>query len=241
MIRGMWVSASALGPAQRAQEILANNLANVGTPGFRQVRFAFQQEADAMGVPLLPGGASAPAQTPGLVTQLDLAEASLETTGNPLDLSLAGTGFFAVQGPEGPLYTRDASLVRGLDGTLLHRSGHPILTEGGPVIVPESGTLEVAADGTVKVDGASVGRLQVMELPDPTLLRLAGRNLIQTNAEVLPVESPQVVQGAVEGANSDPVATMIEMLAVLRSFQANQSAISTQDASLGQLIRWASS
>ena len=60
-------------------------------------------------------------------------------------------------------------------------------------------------------------------------------------AEVLPVESPVVVQGAVEGANSDPVATMIEMLAILRSYQANQSAISTQDASLGQLIRWASS
>jgi flagellar basal-body rod protein FlgF len=241
MLRGMWISASALSPAQRAQEILANNLANVGTPGFRQVRFAFQQEANALGLPLLPGGAAPSSEAPGLVTQLDLAEASLETTGNPLDLSLSGSGFFAVQGPEGPLYTRDASLVRGLDGTLLHRSGHPILTEGGPVIVPETGTVEVSADGNVKVDGSTVGRLQVVELPDPTLLRLAGRNLIQTNAEVLPVESPVVVQGAVEGANSDPVATMIEMLAILRSYQANQSAISTQDASLGQLIRWASS
>ncbi|MCA9729093.1 MAG: flagellar hook-basal body protein [Candidatus Eisenbacteria bacterium] len=241
MIRGMWVSASALGPAQRAEEILANNLANVSTPGFRQVRFAFQQAAGAAGLPTLPGGAPAPGQAPGLTTQLDLSEASLETTGNPLDLSVVGSGFFAVQGPGGPLYTRDASLVRGLDGTLLHRSGYPILTESGPVVVPDGGTFDVGPDGTVKVDGETFGRLQVVELPDPTNLRLAGRNLIQTDAPVVAIESPQVVQGASEGANADPVETMVEMMAVLRAFQANQSAILTQDSSLGQLIRWASS
>lgn len=241
MIRGLWISASSLSARQHAQEILANNLANVGTPGFRQMRFAFQQAEEAVRPHELPGGSPAPAEAPGLATRLDLAPGPLEMTGSPFDLALAGPGFFVVQGPDGPLYTREAALIRGLDGTLIHKSGHPILTEGGPLTISEDSTFSVSDDGAIVIDGVAAGRLQVVDLGAPAALQPVGQNLLHTEAPGEALLSPRVVQGALESANADPVASMIDMMAVLRAYQANQNAIVTQDESLGQLIRWASS
>ncbi len=248
MNSGIRISASALTPLSRAQEILANNLANMSTPGYRADHVGFERLAAANG-PSLTGEPAAGALPPGqfrvngpsVHSQLVLDPAALDPTHRPLDVALVGDGFFSVQAETGTAYTRNGSLSRSPEGQLLHSSGYPILADGGPVELPEGATFGVQADGMILVDGEAVGRLQVVAFDDASALRHGGRGLLLSDAPGTNLEVFQVAQGSLEASNVDPVSTMIEMMAVLRNYEANQSALMTQDQSVAQLVRWASS
>ncbi len=255
MIRGLWISAGALSPTMRAQEILANNLANAGTGGFRQDRVAFERVVQQTEAPLgattgLASGGGAPTAAlfaleegsgaaPRLRTSLDTGSGSLETTESPLHLAVSGPGFLAVQGPEGELYTRDGTLQLASDGTVLHRSGLPLLTEGGALTLPAGSELAVAGDGTVLVDGEPRGKLRIVSLPDAASLSHAGTGLLRSSVPGETDTESRIVQGSLEGANVDPVLAMTDMIALLRGFEANQRAIVAQDGTLGRLVQWA--
>jgi flagellar basal-body rod protein FlgF len=242
MIRGLWTSAGAMGPAMRAQEILANNMANAATGGFRQDRLAFHREVASGAAASAPSGAPGEpgsSASPTLVQKVDTSAAALETTGDRYHLAVTGSGFFTVQGPDGELYTRDGSLRIGEDGTLLHRSGYPILTEGGTITVPPSADFVVNPDGTVLVNGSPAGKLRLTTLSDPQALSHAGAGLVRSDTPGETDTSSRVLQGSLEGANVDPIGTMVEMMSLLRGFEANQRAITAQDGSLGKLIQWA--
>jgi len=163
----------------------------------------------------------------------------METTGNRLHLAVSGNGFLAVQGPEGELYTRDGALRLSEDGTVVHRSGYPLLTEGGAITIPPGSSFDVASDGTVFIDGAPGGKIRVAALPDASEIRHAGAGLVSYTGEAEADTSSGLVQGALEGSNVDPVSTMVEMMALVRGMEANQKAIVAQDGSLGRLIQWA--
>jgi flagellar basal body rod protein FlgG len=255
MIRGLWISAAALSPTTRAQEILANNLANAATGGFRQDRVAFERVVQDAGAASGATGTAAPAGTPGvasvsgveeglgaaprLVTRIDPGPGPLETTDSPFHLAVAGPGYFAVQSPDGELYTRDGTLQLAPDGTLLHRSGYPLLTEGGALTVPPGGAFAVASDGTVSVNGESRGKLRVVALPDSSSLSHAGTGLLRSAVPGEADATSRVIQGSLEGANVDPVLAMVDMVSLLRGFEANQRAIIAQDGTLGRLVQWA--
>ena len=255
MIRGLWISAAALSPTTRAQEILANNLANAATGGFRQDRVAFERVIEgagaasgatgttatvgASGVAGVSGAEEGLGAAPRLVARLDPGPGPLETTDSPFHLAVAGPGYFAVQGPDGELYTRDGTLQLGADGTLLHRSGYPLLTEGGALTVPPGGVFTVASDGTVSVNGESRGKLRVVTLPDPSSLSHAGSGLLRSAVPGETDTTSRVIQGSLEGSNVDPVLAMVDMVSLLRGFEANQRAIIAQDGTLGRLVQWA--
>jgi flagellar basal-body rod protein FlgF len=253
MIRGLWISAGAMSPAMRAQEILANNLANAATGGFRQDRVAFEQVVLQAGAASASSAASAGASAsegvfgaeegagaaPRLVTRLDAGPGPLETTESPFNLAVAGPGYLAVQGPEGELYTRDGTLQLSPDGTLLHRSGYALLTEGGAITVPPGGSFTVASDGTVSINGEARGKLRVVALPDPASLSHAGAGLLRSAVPGEADTTSRVIQGSLEGANVDPVLAMVDMVSLLRGFEANQRAIIAQDGTLGRLVQWA--
>jgi len=298
MIRGMWTSAAAMTPLSRAQEILANNLANARTGGFRQDRLAFHREVQGAGAEAEPGGAAKateggaphvvstsaaagmagpaagsaagaaggaaappveaesagaaarrpagprldvhPAQAPHLAGHVDLTAGPLETTEDRWSVAVNGPGFFVVQGPEGELYTRDGALQRAADGTLQHRSGYPILTEGGVLQLPPAADFAVASDGSILINGAPAGRFRVVSLTDPKSAQHAGEGLLRSDTAQAD-ETSSVLQGSLEGANVDPVLTMVEMMEILRAYEANQRAVISQDATVGRLIQWASS
>jgi flagellar basal-body rod protein FlgF len=248
MIRGLWVSAQALTPLERAQEILANNLANASTGGFRQDRVAFHATASATAEDGTASGEAAAAGTasgsaissPSLTSRLDLTQGALETTEDSFHLAIQGPGFFAVQGPQGPLYTRDGTVHPGPDGTLLHQSGYPLLSEGGAITVPPGASFAVAADGSVFVNGSPAGKIRVVALPNTRGVTHAGAGLVSSETPAETDTSSRVVQGAAEAANVDPVLTMVDMMAMLHGYEADQRAILTQDGSLGRLIQWAS-
>lgn len=246
MLRGIRANAEALGPAMRAQEIVANNLANTQTVGFRQDRSAFHREledasaAGPNGATTGAAGATAAANALVLTPRIDLTPAAIETTGDPNHLAIDGAGFFAVQGEAGDLYTRDGGMLRGSDGTLLHRSGAPFLGDGGPIVAPSDRAIAVGNDGTVRAGDEVIGKLRVVRVTDPSSLHHVGQGLLRSQAGAEADLGSRVLQGSLEAGNSDPVTNLIEMMSLVRAFEANQRAILTQDQSLGRLLGWAS-
>lgn len=231
MIRGLEFSSQILTPAARAQELIANSLANSSTPGFRAERFTFSREEGETVVRSV----------------LDLTPGPLERTSNTFDVALQGEGFFVVQTDDGPAYTRDGSFRLDAAGTLIHQSGATVQADGGEIVVPPNATVTITSEGDVRANGidfgatgASLGRLRVVEFEDPSSLRHLGRNLIGSESEPIDVKTPRVSQGSLESANVEPIRTMIDMIAIQRLFEANQSALMTQGGTLGKLIQWAS-
>lgn len=234
MVKGILTSAGAMRPALAAHSILANNLANANTAGFRQDRVAFQQ--------LLAGEPGSPATAlagaPGLTTGLDLTAGAYEVTDRPLDVAIQGEGFFVVQTPDGPRYTRGGQLKVGDGGVLATPQGHPLMGDGGPLTVPPEGAVSIAPSGEVRSGDTLIGRLQIVRLPEGSTPEHTGGGLLAVDGEVGPAPRARVLQGVVEGANVEPVQAMVDMITLLRHFEMNQKALQAQDESLGHLLSW---
>ena len=105
--------------------------------------------------------------------------------------------------------------------------------------LPPGATFDVASDGTVLINGKAGGKISLFSLPDASQIRHAGSGLISYTGDAEEDAASSIVQGSLEGSNVDPVAIMVEMMALLRGMEANQKAITAQDGSLGRLIQWA--
>ena len=228
MFRGLYAAATALDAAQRAQDTTAENVANVNTPGFRQrgVRFETFDRLLERDVP--PTGDILGTQ---LVSSFaDFRPGPLQNTGNPFDLALSEPDqFFVVQGPNGPMYTRDGAFRVSADGKVLTQSGYPLLGDGGPVEVPtNTATVTVAADGSIAADGAPSGRVQVARFADPSQLRAVGPVHFAAPQGVTPeTADARVRQGYREGSNVNAAHAMVGMIAGSRYYEAAQRALRT--------------
>src|SRR5271169_6193224 len=113
---------------------------------------------------------------------VDHAQGVLHTTGNPLDVALSGTGFFAVNGPSGPLYTRNGNFRLASDGKLTSSDGYPVRDpQGAPLTVQAARPLEISADGTVTQDGAVIGKLEIVDFTSTAGLSKQGSNYFRVN------------------------------------------------------------
>ena len=255
MMDSMREVAAAMSARARAQEIIANNLANMSTSGFRRLRVAFATElAGAAGVPgqgapgtpgaeaapeagNLPSPPPAPASPELLLrTHLDLTPAPPELTGQPSDVAIRGRGFFVIETERGPRYTRDGSFTVNAAGELAHRSGGAVAGDGGGAIQGGEAGFHIDERGAVVAGGAEVGRLQVVDFPDEVELAPEGAGLLQTDAVPEPIASPDLLPGHAEGANVDPVLEMVTMMDSFRQFEAAGHAIRAADESLGALL-----
>lgn len=223
MDRMLYVAASGASQIQRAQAVNANNLANVGTTGFKA-----QFEA-LRAVPLYgPGHASrvyALSETPGI----DMSSGSLQSTGRNLDIAVNGRGLIAIQAPDGSeAYTRAGDLRVSATGTLETGAGHPVLGDAGPISIPDAQELEIAADGTISVlpvgqapsTMAVVGRIKLVAPPEEQLvkgedglLRLQDGNVAKPDAEV------RVVSGTLETSNVSSVEALTTMIHLARQYE----------------------
>ncbi|MFB3819149.1 MAG: flagellar hook-basal body protein [Candidatus Methylomirabilales bacterium] len=229
MIAGLYTAASGMVAHQAKLDTLANNLANVETPGFK----ADLLTIDASAAPpsgASPIGSGATIQPGRLV--LDPAAGVLKPTGNALDLALDGPGLFVVETPQGERYTRAGNFTRDPEGFLATAQGFRVLGSAGPVRIPEAG-LRVGEAGALP-DGS---RLRVVAGPDGAGLAKIGGNLFAPAPGARPPEdlpAPRVVQGHLEGSNVSPVRAMVEMLATVRSYEAYQKTIQQLDQTAGQ-------
>ncbi len=235
MITGILTSGAALGPAALAQSLLANNLANATTTGFRQDRVSFEQR--------LPTGepgvtTSLPGSAPDLATALDRSVGAYDVTDRPLDLAIQGDGYFVVETPEGERYTRAGNFSLGPDGALTTAQGYPLLCDGGPIKITQAETLRVAPSGEIRSGDQSLGRLRIVTFPADTVLTRSGASLLSTEGESQTAADARVLQGVLEGPNVEPLQALVDMVTLLRHFEMNQKALQVQDESLGALLAW---
>ena len=171
MLQSLRVSEAGLLAQKNKLEIVANNLANASTPGFKRMLTTFQAvDPQAPGFAgqdpnALPGG-TVDVMMPGSMLRMtsvpDLSPGPMQATGNRLDVALASEGLFVFQAAEGERYTRAGNFTISPDDRLVTASGDAVMGEGGPIEIPPASVVEIALDGTVRANGAEVGRLRVV-------------------------------------------------------------------------------
>jgi flagellar basal-body rod protein FlgG len=217
MDRGLYIAASGMLAEMARQDLLANDLANSTTPGYKGDRAAQRSFGEMMLANTRTGQTvGALGSGSAIVEQVtDLRGAPLKDTGEPLDFAIAGEGFFAVQTPQGVRYTRNGSFQTGANGGLVDQLGNPVLGRNGQ-------PLRVAADGTVAAN--DVGVYAVANA------RKAGEGLFTGNGGGQ--ATGEVKQGAIEASGVDAARTMVDMMASLRAYEAGQKVLTTIDSTL---------
>lgn len=223
---GLTSAAGALRYYERRQEIVAHNLANVSTSGFKGERVF----ARLLGA----GGEGGPAAQ----TATDLRGGTLQTTHNPLDVALEGDGFLVVDTPNGERFSRGGSLRLDDARRLIDAAGRPLLGERGPIELPQGAAVEITRAGEIRVDGRRIDRLRVERGGDGAALAHEGGTLFVPDAGRRPVAVAErhVRQGALEESNVNPISTMVDMIAVQRAYASVQKAVTTLDEVRGTAV-----
>jgi flagellar basal-body rod protein FlgF len=222
MQRGLYIAASGMVAEQVRQDLLANDLANAATPGYKSDRATQRAFEEVLLANTRTGREVGPL---GMGVEIDRQATDwrpqpARRTDEPLDFAIAGEGFFAVQGADGVRYTRNGRFTQAPDGTLATATGERVLGRGG-------GPVRVGADGTVPP-----AQLQVVLLDAP---RKAGEGFVAgTPAGQAPAGT--VRAGELEGSGADPARAMVDMIASLRAFEAGQRVIRTIDDTLGKAV-----
>jgi flagellar basal-body rod protein FlgG len=237
MIKGIYTSASGMIPRIKQQEITANNIANVSTPGFKRDRI-FAKELSKAEVKRLPQKNDW--QKP-MVNRVytDYNQGIFDKTGNPLDVAIDGDGMFTLQMQDGTtVLTRSGSFIVNQDGLLAFPGGALVVGEGGPIEVG-SGEVSVSQAGDIEVDGGRVGKLVPVTVVDLTELNKIGGSfyVVPEDAELIQVEKYSIQQGFLEASNVDIVSEMIDMIVAFREYEAGAKSIQAQDQSLENLFR----
>ncbi|HJL19604.1 MAG TPA: flagellar basal-body rod protein FlgF [Sandaracinaceae bacterium LLY-WYZ-13_1] len=230
MSDGIYSALSGAVAQQRALDVVANNVANVGTVGYRGDRLAFREA-----VSRVEGGPNPDGLRYVSISQMATDDTSgpLTQTGNPLDVALQGDGLFAVRTDDGVRYTRAGSFRMDPEGVLRTPGGHPLLAadpsdpENPEIRVPrDAGPVQIGADGTVSVGDEPLARIRIERFDDGALQK-EGLTLFvpRGDARGEPATETQVLQGHLEGANVSPIAGMNELITASRSFEAFQRVI----------------
>jgi flagellar basal-body rod protein FlgF len=234
MDSGLYAAYTGLLARTQALDTAANNLANAGTTGFRAQHDYFSG--------VLAGGIDQDPETASQVGQsvngfgvlggnrLDLGQGEIKATGNPLDLALAGQGFFAIQTTHGIRYTRDGAFSRSSTGVLQTAQGEPVLdTNQQPITIP-TGSIYVSPDGSISVSTADgsmiVGKVGAFDFPEKSVLTAEGANRFSVNGAKPIPSSALIEQGSVEAANEDAIHGTIQLVLVQRQAEMMQKALS---------------
>jgi flagellar basal body rod protein FlgG len=244
VIYGLYHSAAGLATNEYRQAVLANNIANADTAGFKRdiAAFAERLTARTAGVRRGDGAPSLAGLSGGLwlgQTVTDFSDAPKTATGNWQDIALDGPGFLVVETNGRRLLTRDGRLLVDANGRLTAASdGAPVLgAGGGPVQVnPRGGTPQIDERGRIQQDGALVGELEIVDVKNYAGLRKVGAARFAAADEELAPSFALVQGGYVEGSGVQPLTELVSMMEASHAYQMNARMITLQDESLGRLI-----
>lgn len=226
----MTSAASGMRSRMESLDMLANNLANAATSGYKTDRESYstymaQEALD----PALAGESPMPAVLPVVERNwTDFSQGNLTPTGNPLDVALGSKGFFVVNGPSGALYTRNGSFRLTSAGVLTTQDGYAVRSvDGLPIQAQGPAPLEISTDGAVQQSGASLGRLAVVTFDHPGSVNKTGANyfrLADAQAKSSPAIDIDVYQGKLEASNVGAPETAVRLVNLLRQFEMLQKA-----------------
>lgn len=233
MDKAIYIGVSGATEAMAAQTVHANNLANVSTTGFRA------DLVQAQAVQVEGAGVETRYANQLLETATDFTQGSMVETGNETDLAIAGSGFIAVQAPDGSeAYTRAGDLQLSAFGELMTGNGLPVLGNGGPIAIPPNQKIEIGSDGTISVleqgQGAeAITAFDRIKLVNPQLEDLAkdadGLIRLKDGSEALPDAEVRVQAGFIESSNVNVVDAMVEMISLSRRYEMNVKLIQTAE------------
>ena len=220
---------------------IAHNLANANTAGFKRQLGSLIQLAPIAGQQVVEPGEIVTGQISGL-NSIDFTQGVLVKTGRALDCALDGKGFFVIETPEGPLYTRHGIFQVNARGQLVDSSGRPVSGNSGPIILPSNAgpdNVQISSEGLVSAGGQAVGQLQVVEFDKPGDLTLVGATCFRAPSGVNPVAATAtaVRQGSHEASNVSVVEELVNMIMVSRLYQANMKSVQVQDDRMASLLR----
>lgn len=255
MNRSLWIASTGMQAQQMNVDVIANNLANVNTSGFKKSRVNFQDllyqstsygGAYSTSTTQVPSGLQVGLGTKPISTQKIFTQGDFRKTDNPFDMVIQGEGFFQLQGPNGDtLYTRDGAFSTNSDGILVNSQGMQVIPQ---ITVPSNTTkLIVGSDGTISVlapgdvTPQQIGQLTVARFTNPSGLENTGGNVLKASGSS---GTPQVAtpgteglgtldQGYLENSNVDIAEEMIRMIMAQRAYEINSKAIQTADNMIG--------
>jgi len=232
--RMLYVAMSGAKQAMEQQASVANNMANVSTPGFRAQVNAFRA------VPVVGEEAQTRAFVAATTAGADFSHGPITETGRELDVAVKGDGWLVVQTPDGgEAYTRVGNLQVGPDGQVMTMGSRPVVGDGGALVIPPGSTVTIAADGAIAARGpgdpitgvSEVGRLKLVNPQTADLVR-GDDGLFRMRPGLPPADADPAVTvtaGAVEGSNVNPVEAMVAMIANGRSFEMQMKSIQSAD------------
>lgn len=258
MIYGLYLSAQGADVQSKRLDVVAHNLANASTTGFKRELAVFQAHRpfdDEQGRRSVSAAARSP-EPPGLdevtgglsLAQVatDFADGPAVETGGMLDVALGGPGFLRVSDGRQEYLTRNGSLTLNARRELVtHQRGWKVLAAGGNAVVipPDAASVEIGADGTIwriAADGtrAELDRLDVVRVPLPERLEKLGDSFYRNDQPLQPArDAVQVRQGFLESSSVNSVMEMLQMIEATRAFETNVNMIRLQDEALGQLLQ----
>jgi len=251
MLRGIYTVGMGLQVQEKKMDTISNNLANLNTNGYKKDSAVFNSfnsilvnRINDYYVPSNPSGEVGSMELSTDIGQIhtDYSQGNLINTGNSTDVALSASdnSFFTVEVPEDSekteKYTRDGAFSLDSTGQLITREGYTVLGEDGPIIL-QSQDFKITDKGEVLENSEMIGKLKIKTFKDTNLLRKAGSNLVtvEGEAEEKPFEG-KVVQGSVEGSNVNSIKEMIDMITVVRAYEANQKMLKVHDDTLGRAV-----
>lgn len=238
MLRGIYTVASAMESAARNQDLVAENLAHAVTPGYRKqgAHFEIEQQVNATASPSQNANESR-----NLRGYSNFESGPLQQTSHPFDFAVVGDAFFVVEGPNGPLYTRNGCFERNGNGELQQRgSGYRVRGSGGAAIrIPtEAAHVTVSPTGSINANGVEVGRLDLARFERTDAMRRVGPSLFEADgAQAPPPGTVRVEQGYYEGSNVQAVQEMVSMMVGMRYYEAAERAMRSLSDAISQNTR----
>lgn len=234
MIRGIYTAATGMVAEMNRQNVIANNLANVDTVGFktdntvsvpfREMLINAYRKQEVQPIGKLGLGVIATGE------YADFSDGVTVETGNDTDLAIQGEALFAVETPNGTRYTRAGNFQLDREGYLVTKDGFRVLGNHGPIQV--NGKLSVSSSGEISVNGNRIDQLQMVAT---TGMTKEGETLY-TSANATQAAKYQVIQGFLERSNVNSIRQMIEMISVSRSYDTNQKALTAHDETLSKAV-----
>lgn len=224
MDNSLLVSLSQQLAAYRSMDVIANNLANVSTPGFKRETAKFEEYVAKVDPSEGQTGTQYVSFVKDAGISRDISQGNIERTGAPFDFAINGDGYFVVQTPGGARYTRDGHFTLDAAGQVVNSSGYALQGDGGAItITPDDGDIQVGADGVISGKTGQIGKLRVVEFADNRTLTKQGANLYSTDQAPVTAAKATIGQGMLESSNVQPVLEISHMIEVMRAYQATAS------------------
>lgn len=209
----------------REMNVLANNIANANTTGFRQAGVTFTEFVKAS------SGAASLSMAVANVPSISTAQGTLTQTGGAFDFAIEGDGYFMIETPAGNRLTRAGSFAPNEAGNLVTAQGYLVMDSGGAAIFipPDAGTLGVSADGTISAEGRPIAQIGLFQPTDPAAMARVGSVMFDPQGDTEPSEAGRLVQGFLEDSNVDAISQLSRMIEVQRAYEMGQGFLDAEN------------